>query len=107
MRRLPAGAPITLASRAAWRADRLGLGIATWSGGMRSAEAYFAAEHPSAELARATTAFAPFDAALARFGLDACPLRTQILAACAASTIAIGTGVRWLERGACDLVLAG
>jgi len=33
--------------------------------------------------------------------------RTLILAACAASTIAIGLGLRWLDRGACDLVIAG
>ncbi len=31
----------------------------------------------------------------------------QVLAACASSTIAIGFGLRWLQRGACDLVLAG
>jgi 3-oxoacyl-[acyl-carrier-protein] synthase-1/3-oxoacyl-[acyl-carrier-protein] synthase II len=30
-----------------------------------------------------------------------------VLGACASSAIAIGLGWRWLERGACDLVLAG
>src|SRR5262249_52086093 len=53
------------------------------------------------------TYFAPLDEVLAAAGLGGVLLRTQILAACAASTIALGLGLRWLEHGACDLVLAG
>ena len=41
----------------------------------------------------------PASAALAR--------RTQVLAACAASTIALGIGLALAHRGACDVVLAG
>jgi 3-oxoacyl-[acyl-carrier-protein] synthase-1/3-oxoacyl-[acyl-carrier-protein] synthase II len=96
-----------------WQASRLGLAVGTSSGGMLSAERFFAARAtaPGAiepELARAATYFAPLDRALADAGLTgAFAQRTQVLAACAASTIAIGIGGRWLERGACDLVIAG
>jgi 3-oxoacyl-[acyl-carrier-protein] synthase II len=41
-------------------------------------------------------------------GLTVTPVKCcQVLAACASSTIAIGLGLRWLQRGACDLVIAG
>jgi 3-oxoacyl-(acyl-carrier-protein) synthase len=93
-----------------WRDLRLGAAIGTSSGGMLYAERFFAlraaGEVPDAELARRATYFAPLDDALAATGLTprhAC----QVLAACASSTIAIGLGLRWLERGACDLVIAG
>ncbi|MCC6556259.1 MAG: 3-oxoacyl-ACP synthase, partial [Polyangiaceae bacterium] len=78
-----------------------------------AAERFFAARAGGAgvaelaELARGATYFAPLDASLAAHGLERAPRRTQILAACAASTIAIGVGLRWLDRDACDLVLAG
>jgi 3-oxoacyl-[acyl-carrier-protein] synthase-1/3-oxoacyl-[acyl-carrier-protein] synthase II len=96
--------------RPGWRGERLGVAIGTSSGGMLSAERFFAARargEATAELARAATYFAPLDDALAAVGLAAPPRRTQVLAACAASAIATGVALRWLERDACDVVLAG
>lgn len=96
-----------------WRADRVGVAIGTSSGGMLSAERFFAApDQASVDLARGSTYFAPLDRALEAFGLrlpsdrHGGPL-TQVLAACASSTIAIGMGARWLEVGDCDVVIAG
>ncbi|MBL9025899.1 MAG: 3-oxoacyl-ACP synthase [Myxococcales bacterium] len=92
---------------------RVGLVVGTSSGGMRSAERYFAArqraEEPSAALAGASTYFAPFvsaRAALARSGMQI--VRSlQIVNACAASTWALGVGLLWLRREAVDVVIAG
>lgn len=101
------------AVRPGWRAERIGVTVGTSSGGMRTAERFFAAraagapEPDLAALAQGATYFAPFDAALSACGLQRAPRRTQILAACAASTVAIGLGLRWLDLGSCDLVLAG
>jgi 3-oxoacyl-[acyl-carrier-protein] synthase II len=98
------------AVRPGWRAQRIGVAVGTSSGGMLAAERFFAARAgglATPELARGATYFAPLDEALAALDLHAAALRTQVLAACAASTIALGLGLRWLERGACDLVLAG
>ncbi|MEO5730112.1 MAG: beta-ketoacyl synthase N-terminal-like domain-containing protein, partial [Byssovorax sp.] len=98
------------ATRPGWRRERLGVVVGTSSGGMLTSERFFAARAAGCatpELARGATYFAPLDAALAALDLDAVRPRAQILAACAASTIAIGLGLRWLDRGACDLVLAG
>ncbi len=99
--------------RPGWRGERVGIALGTSSGGMLSAERFFEARRAGSAtpaLARAATYFAPFDDALAAHGLTSLArpeVTTQILAACAASTLAIGVGLRWLERGACDLVLAG
>ena len=94
-----------------WRRERVGVAVGTSSGGMLTAERFFAARASGSgmtpEIARGATYFAPLDAALAAEGLGEATPRTQILAACAASSIAVGLGLRWLERGACDVVLAG
>jgi 3-oxoacyl-[acyl-carrier-protein] synthase-1/3-oxoacyl-[acyl-carrier-protein] synthase II len=98
------------ASRPGWRRERLGIAVGTSSGGMLTSERFFAARAAgvaTAELARGATYFAPLDAALDALDLAASRPRVQVLAACAASTIALGLGLRWLDRGACDLVLAG
>lgn len=101
------------AVRPGWRGERVGIAIGTSSGGMLTAERYFAARAEGADagslaaLASGATYFAPFNDALAAFGLERTPLRTHLLAACAASTLALGLGLRWLDRDACDLVLAG
>jgi len=100
------------AARPGWRQERLGIAIGTSSGGMLTAERFFAARASGdadavRSLARGSTYFAPLDDALAALDLSGVSRRTQILAACAASTIAIGVATRWLDRGACDLVLAG
>lgn len=104
--------------RPGWRAERIGVAMGTSSGGMLTAERFFAAraraiaagsqaDEDLAPLARRATYFAPMVDALAAHGLSNVRRRTLLLAACAASTIAIGLGVRWLDRGACDLVIAG
>jgi 3-oxoacyl-[acyl-carrier-protein] synthase-1/3-oxoacyl-[acyl-carrier-protein] synthase II len=98
------------AARPGWRDERVGLAVGTSSGGMLTAERFFAARAEGAatpELARGATYFAPLDGARRSFELQRIARRTQILAACAASSIAIGLGLRWLARGACDVVLAG
>lgn len=101
------------AIRPGFRAERVGVAMGSSSGGMITSTRFFEARSkltsPEAlsTLARGATYFAPLDAVIRAAGLDGCQKRTQILAACSASTIAIGIGMRWLERGACDLVLAG
>jgi hypothetical protein len=108
-RRDPPGGPSESASRSAARAA-----------GMRTAERLFErqpldasdldlADPALAEIARGATYFAPFDEALARVGLPrpATLLRSHVLTACSASTLAIGLGKRWLERGACDVAIVG
>jgi 3-oxoacyl-[acyl-carrier-protein] synthase II len=99
--------------RPGFRCERVGVVIGTSSGGMLTAERFFAARASGAlgaatpDLARGATYFAPLDHALAEAGLACAAPRAQILAACAASTVALGIALRWLERSACDLVLAG
>jgi 3-oxoacyl-[acyl-carrier-protein] synthase II len=94
--------------RPAWRRERLGMVLGTSSGGMRLAERVFAA---LARGERIDDVEAP-----AYFGPMACVARglgtvfdpaVLVLAACASSSIAIGLASRWLERGACDIALAG
>lgn len=94
--------------RRGWRKERIGVCIGTSSGGMISAERFFADLDGGGEVrdAAAATYFAPFAAGLAF--LEITPVKqSQIVAACASSTIAIGLGMRWLARDACDIVLAG
>lgn len=118
-----------------WRASRLGLALGSSSGGMGSIEELFHAraavamdhEHEhghenvpvqggtwsgtgiAPELARRATYFGPVAPALASVGLALADFteRTHVLAACAASTFALGVAMRWLERDAVDLVIAG
>jgi 3-oxoacyl-[acyl-carrier-protein] synthase-1/3-oxoacyl-[acyl-carrier-protein] synthase II len=95
------------------KSERVGLVIGTSSGGMCSAQDTFTLlardESPSAPLARASTYFAPFEAltallASAGLGIEH---ELQIVTACAASTWALGVALRWLERGAVDVAIAG
>lgn len=95
-----------------WRKQRIGVAMGTSSGGMLIAEQFFEARAKGQDLralAQGATYFAPFETALTNTGLSGSFLekRAHILAACSASTIAIGLGMRWLERDACDWVLAG
>jgi 3-oxoacyl-(acyl-carrier-protein) synthase len=98
------------AKRPGWKKEKIGIALATSSGGMLSAEAYFKGilEHREVSKSDAASAtyFAPMVDALAETGLEFSPA-TLVLTACAASTIAIGIGTRWLEAGDCDLVIAG
>ncbi len=90
-----------------WRAKRVGLALASSSGGMRSAMELFEAlraERPvTRELAERATYFAPMQHVMTERLSPA----TLVLTACSASTIAIGIGLGWLEGDACDLVIAG
>jgi 3-oxoacyl-[acyl-carrier-protein] synthase-1/3-oxoacyl-[acyl-carrier-protein] synthase II len=92
---------------ASWRGKRVGLALASSSGGMRSAESLFRALHAGAavsrELAERSTYFAPMHRAITERFSPA----TLVLTACSASTIAIGIALGWLETNACDLVVAG
>ena len=91
-----------------WRQRRVGLALATSSGGMRGAERVFRALHEGraidADTARRATYFAPMVDVVGERRFEP---STLVLTACSASTIAIGLGLGWLERGACDLVIAG
>lgn len=92
-----------------FRELRVGVALGTSSGGLGSLsellELRAAGQAASPELSLAASYFGPL-AALDALGLQ--PVRlTQVLAACASSTVAIGVGCRWLEAGTCDLVIAG
>src|SRR5581483_665527 len=81
---------------------RVGLAIGTSSGGMADAEILFRdLENGPAETA---PYFGPIQRLIRKRRFEPA---TLVLSACAASTIAIGLGARWLERGACDQVIAG
>lgn len=108
------------AARPSWRSERVGVALGSSSGGMKTAERLFErrpleaneadlADPELARIARAATYFAPFDEALSRVGLNrsVTPLRSHVLTACSASTLAMGLGKRWLERGACDVAIVG
>ena len=92
-----------------FRELRLGLVLGTSSGGLGSLTELLAlrarGQNISREQALSASYFGPLRA-LDRFALN--PLRaTQVLSACASSTVALGIGCRWLEADACDLVIAG
>jgi 3-oxoacyl-[acyl-carrier-protein] synthase II len=92
-----------------WQRLRVGVAVGTSSGGLETLTDVLAARarhQPIApERARAATYFGPLSA-LEHLPVE--PVRlTQVLSACASSTVAIGVGCRWLEARSCDLVLAG
>jgi 3-oxoacyl-[acyl-carrier-protein] synthase-1/3-oxoacyl-[acyl-carrier-protein] synthase II len=95
-----------------WRSLRIGLALGTSSGGMQAAERLLAAsvdpDAPSpsaAEVAKALY-FAPMLDVFGALGVELAPA-TLVMGACAASTLSIGLGLRWLDADACDLVLVG
>jgi 3-oxoacyl-[acyl-carrier-protein] synthase II len=92
-----------------WQSLRLGVALGTSSGGLGTLTDVLGArarrEPVDAEQARAATYFGPLSA-LERWGFTPARL-TQVLSACASSTVAVGIGCRWLAAGSCDLVLAG
>ncbi|MEP7052341.1 MAG: beta-ketoacyl synthase N-terminal-like domain-containing protein [Pseudomonadota bacterium] len=92
-----------------FRSLRVGIALGTSSGGLGALTELLAArarQQPvSREQAQASSYFGPLRV-LERLGVE--PVRlTQVLAACASSTVAMGVGCRWLEAGVCDLVIAG
>ena len=94
----------------AWRTKRVGLALGTSSGGMRTAERFFArvarGDAVDEPFASRAAYFGPVLDAVARTGIEASPA-TLVLCACASSVISIGLAARWLELGECDLALAG
>jgi 3-oxoacyl-[acyl-carrier-protein] synthase II len=94
--------------RPGWSRERVGLVLGTSSGGMRAAERGFDAVARGECVAdfEAAMYFGPMARVARRLGLALDPA-VLVLGACASSTIAIGLAARWLERGACDVVLAG
>ncbi|HEY3817126.1 MAG TPA: beta-ketoacyl synthase N-terminal-like domain-containing protein [Polyangiaceae bacterium] len=95
-------------ARPGWRRERVGLVLGTSSGGMRVAEAAFAARAAGERIAdaEAATYFGPMARAARSLGRPLDPA-ILVLGACASSVLAIGLAVRCLARGACDVVLAG
>lgn len=102
-------------ARPGWRGERVGVYVGTSSGGMLVAERFFRARddgfvgldaEAARSLARDATYFAPLDRALAAVSL-APARRAHVLAACAASTIALGLASRALELGDVDVAIAG
>jgi len=92
-----------------WRALRVGIALGTSSGGLESLSRVLAQRArqqaiPPAQ-ARAATYFGPLRA-LERLGVTPARL-TQVLSACASSTVAMGVACRWLAAQSCDLVIAG
>lgn len=86
-----------------WRCLRLGVAIGTSSGGFAALERALAG--PGVDLSAAAY-FSPL-AALSGV-LERPPERlVSVYAACASSTLALGLGLRWLELGEVDLVVAG
>lgn len=97
--------------RPGWRDGRVGLALGTSSGGMLAAERFIGAlargEPPEPEVARGAMYFAAVQEAVrAQLRRPVSPA-TVVLSACASSTIALGLALRWIERDACDVVLAG
>lgn len=84
---------------------RLGVAIGTSSGGMATAERWFASRDPA--LADGATYHAPFRVLLARMADREVVRTTHPVTACSASTVAILIAMRWLEAGEVDYAIAG
>ncbi|HTB75544.1 MAG TPA: beta-ketoacyl synthase N-terminal-like domain-containing protein [Polyangiaceae bacterium] len=95
-------------ARPSWRGERVGLVLGTSSGGMRAAERLFEATARGEPVgdAEAPTYFGPMARVARRLRRPFEPA-VLVLAACASGAIAVGLASRWLQRGSCDLVLAG
>jgi 3-oxoacyl-[acyl-carrier-protein] synthase-1/3-oxoacyl-[acyl-carrier-protein] synthase II len=93
-----------------WRSKRVGCVIGTSGGGMPSLERLMARREAGSviepELARRAPYFGPLTVLERALGVVPHKL-SQVLAACASSTVAIGLGCRWLELDRADLILAG
>jgi 3-oxoacyl-[acyl-carrier-protein] synthase II len=93
-----------------WRSLRVGLVLGTSGGALPELTRLFELRDLgaaiSAEHARSVPYFGPVLALGNRCGLSLQPV-TQVLGACAASTIALGLACRWLEHGLADVVIAG
>jgi len=94
--------------RAGWRRERVGLVLGTSAGGMRAAEAAFAAMARRERVVdvEAPTYCGPMARAARALNMPLDP-SLLVLGACASAAVSIGLAFRWLGRGACDVVLAG
>jgi 3-oxoacyl-[acyl-carrier-protein] synthase II len=96
---------------AEWRRLRLGVIVGTSSGGFAALERALgaaAAGAPDAADWAQSPYFSPLSSALPRLGREPAPERlVSLYAACASSTLALGLGLRWLELGEVELVIAG
>jgi 3-oxoacyl-[acyl-carrier-protein] synthase II len=96
-------------ARPGFRELRVGIALGTSSGGLGTLTELLADRAVGRALdetrALASSYFGPLSA-LECLKLE--PVRvTQVLAACASSTVAMGIACRWLEADRCDLVIAG
>jgi 3-oxoacyl-[acyl-carrier-protein] synthase-1/3-oxoacyl-[acyl-carrier-protein] synthase II len=92
---------------AGWRQRRLLVCVGTSAGGMPSFERVSASMARSGVVEPEVARSALYDGPLAALRPWFTAPLVQVLAACASSTLAIGLGVRWLEAGDADLVIAG
>lgn len=94
-----------------WRRLRLGVIIGTSSGGFAALERALGAGGPAAQDPAdwgKSPYFSPLSGALLRLTRAQAPERlVSLYAACASSTLALGLGLRWLELGEVELVIAG
>lgn len=93
-----------------FRQRRVGLALGTSGGGMSTFQELVARLESGGDVERGLARSAPYFGPLGRIArrLGAPPeLRTQLLAACASSTFAIGHALSWLSLGVADLVIAG
>ena len=90
-----------------WGTRALGLAVGTSAGGMPSLLEVFEARDRSQALARDLALAAPYFGPLRVLGGLRPVLFTQVLAACASSTVALGLACRWLDAGHVDLAIAG
>jgi 3-oxoacyl-[acyl-carrier-protein] synthase-1/3-oxoacyl-[acyl-carrier-protein] synthase II len=96
-------------SRPSFRQERLGVVIGTSSGGFAALERALAVETTDGaepQLWSRAAYFAPLTPTLKAFRLEPTRL-VSLYAACASSTLALGLGLRWLELGEVELVIAG
>ncbi len=104
---------LALARASIPRGARIGLALGTSSGAMSGAEELFRRRASGAEIDARTAAratyFAPWQEVVERLGhQDITLTRTaHLVTACAASTWALGVGLRWLQANEADVVFAG
>lgn len=91
-----------------WRTLRLGVVVGTSSGGLAALERALAqgAAGEGSDAWRKCSYFAPLDGLRAALGRQPDRL-VSLYGACASSALALGLGMRWLELGVCQLVIAG
>jgi 3-oxoacyl-[acyl-carrier-protein] synthase II len=92
-----------------FRAQRLRVLVGTSAGPMQAAQAAFAERATRGRATRELAELAPYFSPLAELScaLGVTCETTQVLGACASSTLALGLACRLLDQGEADLVIAG